>query len=181
MNRLDFTITFHSPFRVARGEGGRGAHDTIDDTDRLPATSLAGVMRATATTLLGEQNPVLDEVFGSDAIPCPWRWSPARPLHGWQDSTPAARVRIDAETGSAQQDMLVFAEQTGAEQAEFHIRRFRHVAPERRDLHLAVLTIAAQATRSLGAWRRRGLGWVGIRCTHEPDEALVRTFLELRT
>nr|WP_233628069.1 RAMP superfamily CRISPR-associated protein [Saccharopolyspora sp. HNM0986] len=179
MTRLDFEITFHSPFRVASGQGGEGAHDTVE-ADRLPASSLAGVVRATAASLLGEKNPVLDEVFGSSAQPSPWRWTPARPCGAWHHANPAARVRIDEATGAAQEDMLVLAEQTGAEAATFSVRRFRHVPAERVDTHKAVLIVAAQATRSLGAWRRRGLGWVGIRCTDEPDEQTVRRFLELK-
>jgi hypothetical protein len=34
-------------------------------------------------------------------------------------------------------------------------------------------------SRSLGALRRRGLGWVSIQCTEEPDEHTVHRFLRL--
>lgn len=191
MTRLDFTITFHTLFRVARGQGGGGAHDTVE-RDRLPATSLAGVMRATAKTLLGSENQVISSVFGSDSQPSPWRWSAARPVprgngvpaerptDDWQQTTPAARVRIDQDTGTAQDQMLVLANHTGAEQATFSITKFRRLAADDLEKHKAVLKVVAQATRSVGAWRRRGFGWVGIRCEEEVDEHTVRTFLELK-
>lgn len=180
MTRLDFTITFHSPFRVSLGQGGNGAHDTVDTRDALPASSLKGVMRATAKTLLGRDHSVIGEVFGSDAEPAPWRWTSARPKEKWHRSAPAARVRIDPDTGAASENMLVFAEQTGADEATFSITRFGFVPSAKLPVHQAVLVVAAQATRSLGAWRRRGSGWVSIRCAQEPDEQLVRRFLELK-
>ncbi|MEV6229055.1 RAMP superfamily CRISPR-associated protein [Saccharopolyspora shandongensis] len=180
MNRLNFTITFHSPFRVALGHGGNGAHDAVDIEDALPATSLKGVMRATAKTLLGTRNSVIDEVFGSSATPSPWKWSSARPVGDWHPVKPAARVRIDEETGAASEKMLVLAEQTGAERANFTITRIGRVEPQDLPTHEAVLVVAAQATRSLGAWRRRGMGWVGIDCDREPDEQMVTRFLELK-
>lgn len=157
----------------------------------MPTTSLAGVLRATAKTLLGNDNDVIGEVFGSAAHPSPWRFSAARPLPpgdtpgdqaagSWQQTTRAARVRIDQNTGTAQDRMLVLAEHTGAEQARFSITKFRRLAPEELDTHKAVLKVAAQATRSLGGWRRRGFGWVGIRCDELVDEETARTFLELK-
>lgn len=180
MTKIDFTITFHAPFRVARGQGGDGTHDTVDERDPLPATSLAGVMRATAKSLLGSEHEAIGEVFGSDSRPSPWRWSAARPMYRWHEAVPAARVRIDQGTGTAHDQMLVLSDHTGADQATFSITKFRRLAPEDIDKHKAVLKVAAQATRSLGAWRRRGFGWVGIRCDEEIDEATVRTFLGLK-
>jgi CRISPR/Cas system CSM-associated protein Csm3 (group 7 of RAMP superfamily) len=179
MTRLDFEITFHNPFRVALGQGGSGVHNTISQRDALPSTSLKGVMRATAKLLLGTENPVVGEVFGSERLSCPWRWSSAQPETGWARPQPTARVRIDRETHTSTEDMLSMAEQTGATRAAFSVTQFGHVADPA--AHQAVLVIAAQATRSLGALRRRGLGWVGIACTsHEPDETTVRRFLQLK-
>lgn len=180
MTKLGFTITFHTPFRVARGQGGDGSHDTVDERDPLPASSLAGVMRATARSLLGSEHEVVNAVFGSDSHPSPWRWSAARPMDRWHATVPAARVRIDQETGTAHDQMLAISDHTGGDQASFSITKFRRVAPEDLGKHKAVLKIAAQATRSLGAGRRRGFGWVGIRCDEEIDEETVRTFLELK-
>lgn len=179
MTRLDFVITFHGPFRVALGEAGSGVHDTVSSLDALPSTSLKGVMRATAKLLLGTENPVVGEVFGSERLSCPWRWSSAQPETSWAPPQPTARVRIDREKHTATKDMLAITEQTGATRATFSVTQFGHVADPA--AHHAVLVIAAQATRSLGALRRRGLGWVGITCTsHEPDETTVRRFLQLK-
>ncbi|MGP4020999.1 RAMP superfamily CRISPR-associated protein [Saccharopolyspora sp. 5N708] len=179
MTKLDFEITFHTPFRVALGEGSAGVHDTVSRDDPLPSHGIKGVMRATAKLLLGKENPVVAEVFGSDYAPSPWRWSSATPQERWYPAQPTARVNIDPDTHTARDDMLSITEQTGAATATFNVTQFGHVT----DLaaHQAVLVVAAQATRSLGALRRRGLGWVGIRCTsHETDEATVRRFLQLR-
>ncbi|QRK88124.1 hypothetical protein JQX30_25890 [Saccharopolyspora erythraea] len=165
---------------MARGQGGGGSHDTIDERDQLPATSMAGVVRATAKKLLGSQNPVIDEVFGSDGNPSPWRWSPVRPDGDWHGAQPAARVRIDQHSRTAQGHMLILADHTGADQGRFSITKFRYVPRERLAVHQAVLKVAAQATCSLGAWRRRGSGWVGIRCAEEINEETVRIFLGLK-
>ena len=44
-----------------------------------------------------------------------------------------------------------------------------------------MLAVAGQAIRSIGANRRRGLGWVTITCTTEElDHAAVDRFLELK-
>lgn len=177
---VEFSITFHSPFRVSTGHASGGVDATIDPENPLPNTSLKGVMRATARQLLGQRCPVINEVFGSSRYETPWRWSHATAEAGWHEPTPAARVAIDDETHTARPDMLAVAEQTGAEQASFRITQRGH--PETRDLrtHRLVLAIAGEATRSLGADRRRGLGWVSIRCTNvDVDESAVREFLAL--
>lgn len=180
---LDFEITFHGPFRVSLGQGGPGVHNTISQQHALPGSSLKGVMRATTKLLLGEENRLVNEVFGSSRGESPWHWSTPVPRDrddqpNWYPATPSARVRLN-ENHTAAEDMLAITEQTGAETATFTITQRQRV----KDLatHLDVLVVAAQATRSLGALRRRGLGWVAIRCTsHEPDEATAHRFLELR-
>ncbi|MGI8310536.1 RAMP superfamily CRISPR-associated protein [Saccharopolyspora hattusasensis] len=186
ITRFDFEITFHGPFRVALGQGGPGVHNTISQRDALPGSSLKGVVRATAELLLGQENPVLAEVFGSSRKPCPWHWSSPVPRPtapgdrpAWYPAMPSARVRIDRKPRTAAEDMLSIAEQTGAESATFAVTQTARI--EDLATHQDVLVVAAQATRSLGALRRRGLGWVGIACTsHEPDEAAVRRFLQLK-
>ncbi|MGW1677944.1 RAMP superfamily CRISPR-associated protein [Saccharopolyspora sp. NPDC002376] len=187
VTRLEFEILFHGPFRVALGQGGPGVHNTISRRDALPASSLKGVVRATAALLLGPDNPAVAEVFGSSRRPCPWHWSSPQPSireddqarASWYAPMPTARVRIDRETHTAAEDMLAIAEQTGAESATFAVTQTARIDDLAK--HQDVLLVAAQATRSLGALRRRGLGWVGIACTsHEPDEATVRRFLELK-
>jgi CRISPR/Cas system CSM-associated protein Csm3 (group 7 of RAMP superfamily) len=161
---LDFEITFLSPFRVSTGEAAPGLDATIDPVNALPATSLKGVMRATAAQLLGAEAPIIGEVFGSDQHPCLWHWSNACPLDKWADPVVAARVKI-GETHTATRDMLALAEETHAPRATFRITATAWMEPEQRELHGIVLAVAGQATRSLGAARRRGLGWISVSCS----------------
>nr|WP_245818863.1 hypothetical protein [Haloechinothrix alba] len=138
-------------------------------------------MRATAKNLLGPDSDHVQEVFGGDHGPSPWRWSSARPDgEGWFEPYPAARIAIDEATHTARDDMLAFAEQTAADRATFTVTQFGHIDGDTMRRHELVLAISGQATRSIGALRRRGLGWVSIRCTDRHlDEDAVDEFMEL--
>jgi hypothetical protein len=174
VDELRFVIDFLSPFRVSTGEAAAGVDATIDRGDPLPATSIKGVMRATAKQLLGEQADVVGRVFGDAERPCRWHWGDAVPTgDSWAPPQITARVRIDAATRTAKHDMLALAEETTAARAEFVVTRMGPVNDV--ELHAAVLAIAARGTRSLGAARRRGLGWVSISC---PDVVLDRAVVE---
>lgn len=178
---LSFEITFLSPFRISTGEAAPGLDATIDPDNPLPATSLKGVMRATACTLLGERAPIVDQVFGSAEQPCPWHWSDARPLGGWVPPSVTARLKIDTKTHTATRDMLALAEETYAPRAVFQIMATAHLEPAQLELHGIVLAVVARATRSLGAARRRGLGWVSLSCTTVTlSRAALQAFLEQR-
>lgn len=181
-NVLHFEITFLTPFRVSTGEAAPGVDATIDLENPLPATSLKGVMRATASKLLGEEAPIIGQVFGSDEHPCPWHWSDARPVGGqWADRSVTARLKIDPDTHTATRDMLVLAEEIFAPRAAFDIRVTERLEPDRLTLQCIVLAIAGRATRSLGAARRRGLGWVSLSCPAvELSPGALRTFLAQR-
>jgi CRISPR/Cas system CSM-associated protein Csm3 (group 7 of RAMP superfamily) len=174
VNELRFVIDFLSPFRISTGEAAAGVDATIDTGDPLPATSIKGVMRATAKQLLGEQADLVGRVFGNAQRPCRWHWGDAVPIgDSWASPQITARVRIDAATHTAKHDMLALAEETTAARAEFVITRMEPVSDV--EMHAAVLAIAARGTRSLGAARRRGLGWVSITC---PDVILDRGAVE---
>ena len=170
MTGLRFRITFATPFRVSSGEAAPGVDATIDPAEPLPASSLKGVMRATALDL-GAKTSLVDAVFGSPSWPCPWAWSAAAAVDGWAEPQTASRVALD-EHHAATRDMLALAEQTMAGAAEFTIsQQGRCAAPhsgrseeDALRAHVALLSVCGQATRSLGAARRRGLGWVQIRC-----------------
>jgi hypothetical protein len=167
-----FVIDFLSPFRVSTGQAAEGVDATIDTSDPLPATSLKGVMRASAKQILGEHAPLVGEVFGDARRPCRWHWGDAVPVgKSWARPQIAARIQIDAATGTAKRDMLALAEETTAARAEFVLTRMGPVDDV--GLHAAVLAIAARSTRSLGAARR--LGWVSITC---PDLTLDRATVE---
>ncbi|MGH3692485.1 MAG: RAMP superfamily CRISPR-associated protein [Pseudonocardiaceae bacterium] len=174
VDEVRFVIDFLSPFRVSTGQAAEGVDATIDTSDPLPATSLKGVMRATAKQLLGEHAPLVGEVFGDAKRPCRWHWGDAVPAgKQWAEPQITARIQIDLATGTAKHDMLALAEETTAARAEFVITRMGLV--DDMELHAAVLAIAARGTRSLGAARRRGLGWVSIMC---PDVTLDRATVE---
>jgi len=174
VDELRFVIDFLSSFRVSTGEAAAGVDATIDMRDPLPATSLKGVMRATAKQLLGEHADLVGRVFGDAERPCRWHWGDAIPVGDpWAPPQITARVKIDKTTRTATRDMLALTEETTAARAEFVITRMAPVQDV--ELHTAVLAIAGRATRSLGAARRRGLGWVSISCS---DVTLNRAIVE---
>lgn len=178
MTSVEFRVAFAAPFRVSAGHARPGVDERIDRDSPLPATSLKGLMRATAGQLFGEKHPLVAAVFGSPAAPSPWSWSEARPLGDvWKEPVIVSRVRI-GEDHVADDDMLASAEVTQAGAATFTVTQHGHLTDDALALHRALLAVVGQATRSLGANRRRGLGWVHITCTSDPPtEDTVRTLL----
>jgi hypothetical protein len=169
MKALGFTVTFHSPFRVGTGYASDGVAAALDRGDPLPADHLKGIMRAAAVELLGTGHPAVVEVFGSPRTSSPWAWSSAVPSADW-DFTERHRVAIDAAAHSAKKEALVLGEQAWAPTARFAVVCAGRVASEdREDEHVLILRCAAAGVHALGAWRRRGLGWVGI----TPDDGPV--------
>lgn len=164
MTELRFRIGFASPFRVSSGYGAPGVDATVDPHDPLPASSLKGVMRATAVEL-GIASALLDAVFGSPRRESPWSWSSAVPDGGWSRPQAVSRVALD-EHHAATADMLVMSEQIAAGAADFAVSLAGRCDPRDLVAHRTLLAVAGQATRSLGGERRRGLGWVQIRCTN---------------
>jgi len=170
---LRFTVSFHSPFRVGAAYARDGVDAALDEHDPLPPDHLKGVMRAAAVSMLGDGRMVA-EVFGSARAPSPWSWSSATadgPAgQGWSISR-RHRVAIDPDTHSARKDQLVLGEQAWAPAAKFEVSRvgMLDVGALSEADHVLVLRCAAAGVHGLGAWRRRGLGWVGI----SPDDAPV--------
>ncbi|MGW2410129.1 RAMP superfamily CRISPR-associated protein [Streptomyces sp. NPDC001739] len=178
------TITFHGPFRVATGLGRPGIDATVDRNNLLPASSLKGLMRDSAERLLPGLPHLVETVFGSPRCPTAWGWEAAR--FGEEPIVVTrARVSLDEESGAAKHDHLLFGEEVWARTAEFTVTQYGSL-PETdgpsldRDGHLAVLACATAGVHSLGADRRRGLGWV--QCTPEDprvDEELLARFTAL--
>jgi hypothetical protein len=167
MTTLGFTVTFHSPFRVGTGRAGDHAGSALDREDPLPADSLKGVMRAAAAGLLGAGHPAVSEVFGGRGAPSPWAWASAEPQAPWQIGR---RSRVSTSQ-SAQSPALILGEDAWTPTARFDVMRAGLIPPGRRteEDHVLILRCAASGVHGLGAWRRRGLGWVAI----TPDDGPV--------
>ena len=161
MTALRFTMAFHSPFRVGSAYARDGVDAALDRHDPLPPDHIKGLMRAAAAGLLGLPGPHVDEVFGSPRSPSSWSWSSAQPEEQWAFSH-RHRVTIDPGTRSAVKDHLVLGEQAWARHAWFEITQVGWLPPDRASQHALILRGAASAVHSLGSWRRRGLGWVGV-------------------
>ncbi|WP_411129744.1 RAMP superfamily CRISPR-associated protein [Streptomyces sp. x-19] len=178
------TLTFHGPFRIATGMGRPGIDDTVDPCNLLPASSLKGLMRDSAEQLLPGLPRLVEAVFGGPHCPTAWGWEAAR----FPDEpvvVTRARVSLDEDSGAAKRDHLLFGEEVWARTAEFTVTQYGPLPeidgpPLDREGHLAVLACAAAGVHSLGAVRRRGLGWA--QCTPEEpgvDEALITRFTAL--
>jgi RAMP superfamily len=165
---LGFIVTFHTPFRVGTAHARDGVNAALDPDDPLPADHIKGVMRAAASGLFGhERHPVVLQVFGSTRMPTPWSWSNARPMTDDWHIDLRQRVRIDEKTHSAKKGHLILGEQAWAPEARFTVTRAGIMprAPQgtlTEADHVLVLRCAAAGVHGLGAWRRRGLGWVGV-------------------
>lgn len=84
-------IVFHGPFRVGTGLSAPGVRQSVDPADLLPASSLKGLMRASAARLLPARADVVDEVFGlrhADRAADPARPGGAHRRRGWDGSSP---------------------------------------------------------------------------------------------
>ncbi|MEU3136982.1 RAMP superfamily CRISPR-associated protein [Streptomyces sp. NPDC006854] len=200
------TIDFHGPFRVATGMGRPGIDAAVDRDNLLPAATLKGLMRDSAERLLPGLPHLVEAVFGGPRHPTPWGWEAARFPPGPRPQSPGAphddgqaedrprgqpvvttraRVRLDEDTGAALRDHLLYGEEVWAHSAEFTVTQHGPLLDTGgprldRNGHLTVLACAAAGVHSLGADRRRGLGWV--HCTPaDPrvDEELIRHFTAL--
>ena len=78
--RLRVDIAFHGPFRIGTGLAAPGVTGGVDPADLLPASTLKGLMRASAARLLPQRQDLVEQVFGM---------RPADPPAG---ATDAARV-----------------------------------------------------------------------------------------
>ena len=168
-DQLVFTLDFHRPFRVGASHGRDGTHQTVDTDEPIGAAHLKGLMRAAARTRLLLPDSVVERVFGSTAAPCPWSWQPVAPVSEWGSPKLRTRISVDSEHHATIEDHLVVAEQlSGASRASFAVTRHRYIAAADLETHLLVLRCAGAAVHHLGAWRHRGLGWIGI----TPDPAV---------
>jgi|APMI01.1.fsa_nt_gi hypothetical protein len=173
---LAFTITFHSRFRVGAAYPLDGLDTVTDLREPLPADHIKGLMRAEAARLLeiaacddglvdgtGRAEALLTSVFGTARLPSPWHWSEVTPAPAWEPAAVRSRVSIDENTGAARRDQLVMASATYAAQAHFCVETDSVISlGDAAGAHAALLRLAGRSVHHLGAWRRRGLGWVGV-------------------
>lgn len=89
--RLRVDITFHGPFRVGTGTAADGVTGGVDPADLLPASTLKGLMRASAARLLPGRPDLVEQVFGM---------RPADPPTGPEDSPRAPRAARGFDAGS---------------------------------------------------------------------------------
>ncbi|MFC4627997.1 RAMP superfamily CRISPR-associated protein [Promicromonospora alba] len=180
MTALILDLTFHSPFRVATGLARPGLQDTIDPQDLLPATTLKGLLRASAEQLTEDAlhgEPLVGAVFGTKRSASPWAFGSVEWLAPWQ-TVVRTRVALDPVQGAARRDALYTAEEVAfsdtapVPHARLRIDQYHPLPPDlpEREDHLVVLSCAAAGVHHLGADRRRGLGWVTI-TPHHADGA----------
>ena len=173
-------IIFHGPFRISTGSTRDGVAATVDHHDPIPASSLKGLMRASAALLLPRQTDLVDEVFGHGGPSgrrhaSPWHWGSATADHPVYEQR--ARLAIDPATGAGRPGYLFLGEEVWARSATFEITRHRPLDADILARHHAVLACAAAGVHALGSDRRRGLGWVTLRPTDPAlDEELLATF-----
>ncbi len=162
---LGFEIRFHQWFRVGDAFGLDGLDAAVDRDDPLPGEHLKGLMRLEAEGLAAAgltSDDLVEAVFGTPALPSPWTWTGAEPTTSWQFSA-RHRVAIDDATGTALKDAFVAGEVAGTrEPATFSIVQIGAVDAAARVRHVALLTVSAASVHHIGAWRRRGLGWVDV-------------------
>lgn len=157
---LEIPVKFHTPFRISTGTGDQNA-DVVALADRIPASSLKGVMRAAAQVRLGIPEPVVLRIYGSTDRDCPWGWTDLK-----LDDAATVRIRvqvpIDRRSGTAKRGALLKSEEIWVNQDQ-HFAIDRIVSGDETTADDAVLLAAcALAVQSLGASRRRGLGWVSM-------------------
>jgi len=168
-NSLTFRILFHGPFRISTGKPSGGYDNTVGD-DPLPASSLKGVMRASADHLAVATSSesiaaTINAVFGAKGEPGAWAWTSASfgtaPVRVGR-----SRIAIDPATHTVEKGALMRGQHFEAEDATFEVTQSEWLTDEVRDRHHQLLCAAAMGTHSLGGHRNRGLGWVRI----EPTE-----------
>lgn len=180
MSQLTVQIRFATGFRIGTGTAGRSYDEVVDRSDPLRASSLKGLLRAEARSLLPGpdpsrvDHPLVNAVFGGRRQQSPWHWRtevPEKP-----QIVPQVNLKLD-EQGQAKDGHLLVKELVGLQQAEMQITQTGPVttaglpqaASDPVQYHLALLHLAARMVEKVGQRRTRGLGWV---CLEVPDRDL---------
>ncbi|MCP2170355.1 RAMP superfamily CRISPR-associated protein [Goodfellowiella coeruleoviolacea] len=177
-------LTFHGPFRVSTGDARSGVAGTVNRDDLIPASSLKGLMRASAALLLPHHEDLIAEIFGGRTTTgrrhaSPWHWAPVRFAEP-PKIRQRARIAVDPDTGAVKPDFLALNDEVWATTGSFEIVRHRPLSTGAHARHVTVLACAAAGVHALGADRRRGLGWVSVRPVDPPmDESLLAAFEQI--
>ena len=178
---LEFDITFHGPFRVATGNALMGVRVSVAISYPLPSSSLKGIMRAEAKRLFGAANPTFLSVFGRPGRGGTWAWGPVA-FSGLPPMLTRTRVAIDQDTGAAAEHALVVGQELWPPALDLPTASFalqRRGFGESNVLEHAVLVSSAMSVKALGSDRRRGFGWVSIRCRRGLSEDVAEAMFEM--
>lgn len=175
---MKIEISFHGPFRIETGDAHDGVAATVNRDDLIPAASLKGLMRASATQLLPNASGLIAEIFGGKSA-SPWHWGPVTfdqpPTFGRR-----VRIAVDAATGTVHPKFFALGEEVWASKGVFHLTCHQPLPAETRRRHETVLACAAAGVHALGADRRRGHGWVTLRPSQPlVDDALLAAFEDI--
>ncbi|MFT3861389.1 hypothetical protein [Micropruina sp.] len=167
MTALNFVVHFRTPFSITAAQSSDGIDARVDRDQLLPASSLKGLMRATALHDLYIRRSLVHQVFGrgfesrrSGDLGSPWAWSDGEVDESMKVGR-QARLKIVGE-GRSDEGSLLISECVWADTAEFQVAQLRPIPADKIDDHRLVLRAAARGVTSLGHARRRGLGWVSI-------------------
>lgn len=168
---LRFEVQPHGPLRVSTGQAGDGADATVNLDQPVPATSLKGLARHCALDVLELPASLVNSVFGSPSTPAPWAWSDLEIDPLALRVLERAQVSIDPETGTAAHGKLMFNQEIWFDPARpaptFDVSLMRHLSLDETRQHCIALIGAVCGIHSIGASRRRGLGWVTIRLSRQ--------------
>ena len=168
MTELIFSMTLYSRFRVGASSGRDGRDLAIDHHEPVHGDHLKGLMLEQARFLASNGHlpgvRLIEDVFGTPSKPSPWTWTSATPSPPFVwDFTDRHRVHIDRDDHAAVKDMVVRAEAAWTQKANFSVIWCGPAGCDDVGRQLALLAVAGASVHHMGAWRRRGLGWVGIR------------------
>jgi CRISPR/Cas system CMR subunit Cmr4 (Cas7 group RAMP superfamily) len=167
---LTFTLTTYTPFRVATGSAGAGADAVVDRQVPLPGSTIKGLMRDAARSVLGgtlPDHPLIVEVFGSEQPPggdagSPWHWEDVSLPTASLDIQSRSRLRINPGTGAAETGALLVGEEVSPTLGTIEVWNSGAVQPDRLAVHTALLLVSAGLVVGLGSDRRAGHGWVRL-------------------
>lgn len=180
---LTFNISFKGPFLIGGAAPGDGFNARPDTDVLIPATSIKGRLRAEATHVLGINEELVDDIFGTADNDGKWWFSDVDvddPV--FEIGNRVALDKDNPESGRADDHQLVFFQHCWADTGKFTIEPLVTIAPEEQQKHEAVLEAAARSVTNLGGMRRRGHGWVEIlrAGAGDSDDALIKLVMELQ-